>query len=192
MTPRRLALGMSLWAPNLSSGIRVRRFADDWTAATVDLHVDVITRNYLKTAFGGSLSAMTDPYFFMLVMHQLGRDYVVWDTRGEIEFVKPGRGVLTAHFEVPRASADALRERAPRRREGARMVRDRHHGCLGGCGRARAPRGLRAREEARDRGGERHASELTAAAMRRSRVSACFASVTPRTISLRREGASAS
>ena len=131
MTPRRLALGMSLWAPNLSSGIRVRRFADDWTAATVDLHVDVITRNYLKTAFGGSLSAMTDPYFFMLVMHQLGRDYVVWDTRGEIEFVKPGRGVLTAHFEVPRASADALRERAPRRREGARMVRDRHHGCLG-------------------------------------------------------------
>ena len=119
MTPRRLALGMSLWAPNLSSGIRVRRFADDWTAATVDLHVNVITRNYVKTAFGGSLSAMTDPYFFMLVMHQLGRDYVVWDTRGEIEFVKPGRGVLTAHFEVPRASADALRERA---RGGAKVL----------------------------------------------------------------------
>ena len=58
------------------------------------------------------MSAMTDPYFFMLVMHQLGRDHVVWDTRGEIEFLKPGRGVLTAHFEVPPARIAELRERA--------------------------------------------------------------------------------
>jgi acyl-coenzyme A thioesterase PaaI-like protein len=119
VTPRRLALGMSLWVPNLFSGIRVKRFADDWTSATVELHVNLITRNYVKTAFGGSMSAMTDPYFFMLVMHQLGRDHVVWDTRGEIEFVKPGRGVLTAHFEVPREKADELRRRA---RGGARVL----------------------------------------------------------------------
>ena len=119
ITPRRLAIGMSLWAPNLFSGIRVRRFAGDWTSATVELHVNLITRNYVKTAFGGSLSAMTDPYFFMLVMHQLGRDHVVWDTRGEIEFVKPGRGVLTARFSVPREKADELRERA---RGGAKVL----------------------------------------------------------------------
>ncbi len=110
---------MSLWAPNLWSGIRVRRFAEDWTSATVELHVNVITRNYVKTAFGGSMSAMTDPYFFMLVMHQLGRDYVVWDTRGEIEFVKPGRGVLTAHFAVPPEKAHELRERA---KDGAKVL----------------------------------------------------------------------
>lgn len=112
ITPRRLAVGMSLWIPNLCSGIRVRRFSDDWTHATVELHVNLLTRNYVKTAFGGSMSAMTDPYFFMLVMHQLGRDYVVWDTRGEIEFVKPGRGVLTAEFEVSPVQAQRLRERA--------------------------------------------------------------------------------
>ncbi len=112
ITPRRLAIGMSLWIPNLFSGIRVRRFSDDWTHATVELHVNPFTRNYVKTAFGGSMSAMTDPYFFMLVMHQLGPDYVVWDTRGEIEFVKPGRGVLTAEFSVPTQKAAELRERA--------------------------------------------------------------------------------
>ena len=112
ITPRRLALGMSLWIPNLCSGIRVRRFSDDWTRATVELHVKLLTRNYVKTAFGGSMSAMTDPYFFMLVTHQLGRDYVVWDTRGEIEFLKPGRGVLTAEFEVTREKAEELRQRA--------------------------------------------------------------------------------
>lgn len=112
ITPRRLAIGMSLWAPNLFSGIRVRRFSHDWTHATVELHVNVITRNFVKTAFGGSMSAMTDPYYFMLVMHQLGRDYVVWDTRGEIELIKPGRGVLTAEFHVSPAKAAELRERA--------------------------------------------------------------------------------
>jgi len=112
MTPRRLAIGMSLWMPNLCSGIRVRRFTDDWTEAVVELHVNRLTRNYVKTAFGGSMSAMTDPYFFMLVMHQLGRDYVVWDTRGEIEFVTPGRGVLTARFTVTPTQVAALRERA--------------------------------------------------------------------------------
>lgn len=119
MTPRRLALGMSLWLPNLFSGIRVKHFSDDWTDATVQLHVNVFTRNYVKTAFGGSLSAMTDPYFFMLVMHQLGRDYVVWDTRGEIEFLRPGRGVLTAQFHVSREKAQELRERA---RGGAKVL----------------------------------------------------------------------
>lgn len=112
ITPRRLAVGMSLWIPNLFSGIRVRGFSADWTHAAVELHVNVFTRNYVKTAFGGSMQAMTDPYFFMLVMHQLGRDYVVWDTRGEIEFLKPGRGVLTARFHVPAERVADIRARA--------------------------------------------------------------------------------
>lgn len=112
ITPRRLAVGMSLWVPNLFSGIRVRRYSEDWTHATVELHVNLLTRNYVKTAFGGSMQAMTDPYFFMLVMHQLGRDYVVWDTRAEIEFIKPGRGVLTAQFDVPTERVAELRRRA--------------------------------------------------------------------------------
>jgi acyl-coenzyme A thioesterase PaaI-like protein len=112
ITPRRLAVGMSLWIPNLFSGIRVRGFSADWTRAVVELHVNVFTRNYVKTAFGGSMQAMTDPYFFMLVMHQLGRDYVVWDTRGEIEFLTPGRGVLTARFHVPAERVADIRLRA--------------------------------------------------------------------------------
>ena len=111
MTPRLLAFGMSAWMPNLGSGISVR-FSPDWTVATSRLSVNLLTRNYVKTAFGGSMSAMTDPYFFMLVRHQLGSDYVVWDTRGEIEFLTPGRGVLTARHEVSPARVDAIRARA--------------------------------------------------------------------------------
>ncbi len=119
ITPRRLARGMSLYLPNLFSGIRVRRFSEDWTRATVTLSVNPLTRNYVRTAFGGSMQAMTDPYFFMLVMHQLGRDYIVWDTRAEIEFLKPGKGLLTAEFHVSKEKAEELRERA---RGGAKVL----------------------------------------------------------------------
>ena len=40
ITPRRLAIGMSLWAPNLFSGIRVRRFSDDWTFKAAALRME--------------------------------------------------------------------------------------------------------------------------------------------------------
>ena len=100
---------MSLWIPNFFNGIRVKRFSADWTHATVEMHVNVFTRNSVKTGFGGSMSAMTDPYFFMLLMHQLGRDYVVWDTRGEIEFLKPGRGVVWTEFRLDDATLDEVK-----------------------------------------------------------------------------------
>lgn len=85
--------------------------ADDWTSVIVD-YVNVFTRNDVQTAFGGSMSAMTDPYYVMLVLHQLGRYDVVWETRGERELVTPGLSLLTARFEVPREKAAELRERA--------------------------------------------------------------------------------
>jgi hypothetical protein len=43
---------------------------------------------------------MTDPFWMLLVMQALGRDYFVWDKAGEIEFVKPGRGVVVADFRI--------------------------------------------------------------------------------------------
>ena len=49
----------------------------------------------------------------------LGRDYVVWDTRGEIEFITPGRGVLTARFAVSPDTVADIRERA---RGGAKVL----------------------------------------------------------------------
>ena len=57
-------------------------------------------RNYVKTHFGGSLYAMTDPFFMMMLIHILGKGYVVWDRSARIEFIKPGRGTVTARFEI--------------------------------------------------------------------------------------------
>ena len=41
---------------------------------------------------------MTDPYWMLLMLHALPRDYIVWDKAGAIEFVKPGRSTVHAEF----------------------------------------------------------------------------------------------
>lgn len=57
-------------------------------------------RNYVRTHFGGSLYAMTDPFYMLMLIQILGGEYVVWDKAAQIDFVKPGKGTLTAHFEL--------------------------------------------------------------------------------------------
>ena len=64
-------------------------------------------RNYVGTHFGGSLFAMTDPFWMLLTMHALGRDYIVWDQAGEIEFVKPGPRHGACRIPSRRATLDA-------------------------------------------------------------------------------------
>lgn len=98
MNARLLRRGMGWWPPFLGAGIRVRSFADDFREAVVELRLGRFNRNYVGTHFGGSLYAMTDPFFMIMLLHNLGGDYLVWDKSGSIEYVAPGRGTVRAHF----------------------------------------------------------------------------------------------
>lgn len=109
MRPSTLRRGMNLWPPFLFSGIHVAAISDDWRSARVELRQRPWNRNYVGTHFGGSLFAMTDPFWMILVKERLGRDYYVWDRAGAIEFLKPGRGTVSAHFELEDAALDAFR-----------------------------------------------------------------------------------
>ena len=100
MTATRLRWLMNVWPPFLFAGIRVREISADYRRARVEMHQRWFNRNYVGVHFGGSLFAMTDPFWMLLLLHRLGSDYLVWDQRGEIEFVRPGRGRVTARFEV--------------------------------------------------------------------------------------------
>ncbi|TAA36526.1 DUF4442 domain-containing protein [Pseudoxanthomonas winnipegensis] len=100
MKPSTLRHGLNLWPPFLFTGIHVAAIAPDWRQARVELRMRPWNRNYVGSHFGGSLFAMTDPFWMLLMMHALGRDYYVWDKAGEIEFVKPGRGKVTAQFRI--------------------------------------------------------------------------------------------
>jgi acyl-coenzyme A thioesterase PaaI-like protein len=113
--------GMNLWPPFLFAGISVRHIAEDFCAVDVELRERFYNRNYVGCHFGGSLFAMTDPFWMMMVMRNLDRSYTVWDKSAEIEFLRPGRGTVTARF---RLTADLLDEiRANTVEDGSKYLR---------------------------------------------------------------------
>ena len=108
----RLRLLMAIWPPFLFTGIRVVRLDDDFRFARVELRQHWYNRNYVGTHFGGSLFAMTDPFWMILLLQRLGRDHVVWDRAAGITFEKPGRGTVHAAFHLDDAVVDSIRSQA--------------------------------------------------------------------------------
>ncbi|CTP88143.1 hypothetical protein XTPLMG728_1803 [Xanthomonas translucens pv. poae] len=102
-------LGLNLWPPFLFAGIHLAELSADYRYARVELRMRPWNRNYVGTHFGGSLFAMTDPFWMLLAMQNLGRAYYVWDKAGSIEFVHPGRGTVSAQFRLDDALLDEMR-----------------------------------------------------------------------------------
>ncbi|MET0809279.1 MAG: DUF4442 domain-containing protein [Pseudoxanthomonas sp.] len=99
----------NFWAPFLLSGIHVTRITPDWRHVRVELRMRPWNRNYVGTHFGGSLFAMTDPFWMIQIKECLGNDYLVWDKAAAIEFVKPGKGTVHAEFNLEDAVLDEIR-----------------------------------------------------------------------------------
>lgn len=111
---------MNVWPPFAFAGIRITEMSDDFRHVRVELGHHLLTRNYVGTQFGGSIFAMSDPFWMFLTMRSLGSDYIVWDQAAEVRFVRPGRGRLHATFDIDDAFLDEVREAAA---GGAKVLR---------------------------------------------------------------------
>jgi hypothetical protein len=114
MKKRTLLRYIRFWPPYLGAGIRVRRIADDFTEVDVEMKLRIWNRNYVATHFGGSLYSMCDPFFMLMLIENLGRQYIVWDKAASIRFKKPGRGTVRAAFRLSRERIDEIRVAADR------------------------------------------------------------------------------
>lgn len=112
LTPKQLAWGLSIYPPFLGAGIRVKEIAPDWSRAVVVLRTHLLNMNTNGTAFGGSLQSMTDAFFPLLLMPQLGGGHTVWDSASEVHFKRPGGKRVTGVFEMPRDRVEDIRQRA--------------------------------------------------------------------------------
>jgi len=97
---RYMRMLLNVWPPFLGAGIRVRRLAADWREIDVEMKLRWWNANYVGTHYGGSLYSMTDPFFMVMLIENLGTDYIVWDKSASIRFKKPGRGVVSASFRL--------------------------------------------------------------------------------------------
>ena len=108
MKPFYLKTLINLYPPYLGTGISVRTLAPDFRYIRVDMKLRWFNRNYVNTHFGGSLYAMTDPFYMLMLMNILGNRYLVWDKSANIAFVKPGKGTVSAEFRVTDEQIDQI------------------------------------------------------------------------------------
>lgn len=101
---------LNLYPPYLGAGIRVQHISPDLRSVKVAMKLTRWNRNYVGTQFGGSLYAMVDPFYMLLLIEQLGRDYIVWDKAASIDFIAAGKGPVFAEFHVDDALLDDIRQ----------------------------------------------------------------------------------
>jgi acyl-coenzyme A thioesterase PaaI-like protein len=106
---RALRRMLNLWPPFLFAGIRVLEVSDDMRRARVVLKRHWYNRNFVGTHFGGSLFAMTDPFWMIMTLCRLGERYIVWDKSAEIEFVEATKAPVFAEFVLDDKTIDEIR-----------------------------------------------------------------------------------
>ncbi|MBU3734534.1 MAG: DUF4442 domain-containing protein [Candidatus Planktophila sp.] len=100
---------LNVWPPFLFSGISILEISRDFRHAKVRLKKKGITSNYVGTLFGGSLFAMTDPFYMVMILKNLGANFIVWDKRSEIEYVSPGKTTVFAEFNLKDTDLDEIK-----------------------------------------------------------------------------------
>ncbi len=102
---------INMWPPFLGAGIRVTRMDDDMRTVDVEMKLTKLNRNYVGTHYGGSLYSMADPFYMLMLLANLGREYIVWDKAATIRFKKPGKGTVRAEFRLSEQQIEDVRER---------------------------------------------------------------------------------
>ena len=107
---RHIRMFLNIWPPFLGAGIRISRLASDWREIDVEMKLRWWNRNYVGTHYGGSLYSMTDPFFMLMLIENLGKDYIVWDKAASVRFKRPGRGTVSASFRLSAPQIDEIKQ----------------------------------------------------------------------------------
>jgi acyl-coenzyme A thioesterase PaaI-like protein len=108
----RLKRLLNFYPAFLGAGIRARHVAEDFRLVEVEMPLHFWNRNYVGTHFGGSLYSMCDPFFMIMLINNLGPDYIVWDKAATIRFKRPGKGTMKACFRLPEERVAEIRAQA--------------------------------------------------------------------------------
>jgi hypothetical protein len=94
------------------------RFSDDFRRLRVRLKLNWRTRNLVGTIYGGSMYSATDPFYMLMLIRILGREYVVWDKGCTIRFKRPAHETVFADFRIDDEMLEHVRDTVARDGEG--------------------------------------------------------------------------
>ena len=97
---RKLQLWSRFYVPFVGAGIHMTKVTPDFREVEVRMKLKWYNKNYVGTHYGGSIYSMTDPFYMLMLIQILGKEYLVWDKTASIEFLKPGRTELCAKFNI--------------------------------------------------------------------------------------------
>ena len=100
---------LNFYPPFLGAGIRISSVSEDLRTIEARLPLRWWNQNVVGTHFGGSLYALCDPFFMLILMEQLGNEYIIWDKAATIRFKRPGRSAVTARFHIPAQRVEEIR-----------------------------------------------------------------------------------
>ncbi len=107
--PEALRASLHAYPPYAGAGVLVTHIAEDASEVRVEMPLTDSNVNLVGTHFGGSLYAMVDPHLMLLLVQQLGPDYLVWDKEANIKFRKPGLGTVHATIRVTDKEVEVIR-----------------------------------------------------------------------------------
>lgn len=102
----------NLYPPFMGAGIRITRIDSQFLFIRVEMPLTKLNSNYVGTQFGGSMYAMTDPFYMLMLIQNLGPEFIVWDKAARIEFLKPGRKRVIAEFKISEPEVEEIRAKA--------------------------------------------------------------------------------
>ncbi len=100
----------NFWPPFLFTGIKIEQLSDNYCYCKVRLKLRFWNANYVGTQYGGSIYSMSDPFFMIMLMKNLGNGFIVWDKAAHISYLKPGNSDLTAEFVLSEEDIKTIRE----------------------------------------------------------------------------------
>jgi hypothetical protein len=100
----------NFYPPYLGAGVKLVKASDDNRYCKVEMPLKLYNRNYVGTHFGGSLYSMVDPWYMLMLMKNLGRNYIVWDKAATIRFKKPGKSKVHAEFKLSQEDIDEIKK----------------------------------------------------------------------------------
>lgn len=92
--------GLNLWPCIWCTGGKVEFISSDFQELHVGLNLNIRTRNKVGTVYGGSIYSSIDPYFMLMFMQILGKEYIVWDKAASVKFIRPITGKVKCRFLI--------------------------------------------------------------------------------------------